>query len=66
MKAQSKSKKISSRAKGGPHKNPENVRPNVSTSKIESRQPDYTSMWQAVQKVADPVSFESLKRFYNI
>jgi len=66
MKAQSKSNKISTKAKGGPHNNPENVRPNVSTSKIENRQPDYSSMWQAIQDVSDPVSFESLKRFYNI
>ena len=66
MKAQSKAKRVKSKVKGGPHKNPQNVRPNVSSTRVEIHSPDYSSMWQAIQRVADPVGFESLKKFYNL
>ncbi|MDW3651165.1 MAG: hypothetical protein R8P61_29070 [Bacteroidia bacterium] len=35
-------------------------------SEATSSRPDYTEMMIEVQKIGDPVSFESLKDFYNI
>lgn len=32
----------------------------------KSPTPDYSAMYQAIEKISDPVSFESLKAFYGL
>ena len=38
----------------------------VQQNEQSSSGPDYTEMMIEIQKIGDPVSFESLKDFYNI
>ena len=66
MKTQSKSSNKTVKAKGGSQGTPETNRPNVGTTKIQKKKIDYSSMWEAIQKIAQPISFKSLKRFYNM
>ena len=40
--------------------------PNASIIKKVQQRIDYSSMWKAIQKIAKPVSFESLKAFYKM
>ena len=39
---------------------------NTTNSQQTDLAPDYTEMMIEIQKIGDPVSFESLKDFYNI
>lgn len=38
----------------------------ISTHEGSPESPSYTEMMIEIQKIGDPVSFESLKEFYNI
>ena len=40
--------------------------PNGGIIRIVKKRITYTSMWKAIQKIAHPVSFEELKRFYKL
>lgn len=40
--------------------------PNEGIAKMAQQSITYPAMWAAVQRIAQPVSFESLKQFYNI
>lgn len=40
--------------------------PNASIIKKNQLSINYTSMWKAIQKIANPISFEALKQFYKI
>ena len=40
--------------------------PNESIIKVVNKRITYTSMWKAIQKIAHPISFESLKQFYKL
>ncbi len=40
--------------------------PNEGIAKMTHQQITYPAMWAAIQWIAQPVSFESLKRFYHL
>ncbi len=40
--------------------------PHPSTMRSKEKQVNYSSMQKEIQKIADPISFEGLKMFYNV
>lgn len=44
----------------------EQHRPHAANPHAKTIEPDYSSMWEAIQEIADPVPFEEIKQFYNI
>ena len=66
MKTQSKSSNVASVVKAGVPKTPEMKNPHAGTSQNHQPSADYSSMWEAIQKIAHPVPFKGLKQFFNM
>ena len=66
MKTQSKFDNSTATSKASAASAREKSRPHGSNPQAKTKKIDYSSMWAAIQKVADPVSFEKIKAFYNI
>ena len=66
MKTQSKSNSLNKRRKKGSKGQVDGKHPHATSGTVATPLVHYPLMMKAIQKVAQPVSFNALKKFYNL